>query len=228
MNCERQTDMFQEKCPIWLFCTLALPVILVVVELSVTNENRQEDRQLERQREIKEEIRVSEKKNEERKEAEPAISFAEGSFRVDRQLRASYLTLKNDSPKTTVAITGFNYRISDPALLRQIEHRLPHGSRNGVKGALNTTDRVVFHDGRWTNREEYTFHKRVGLHIPPGNVGDLELKIVNQLWNGPKCWGTLEILYTGPGFSETRTLRLNNVTVLGGQRRWRRLNVDRS
>ena len=207
--------MSQEQ---WFIGLVVVPAVVAAAGFVVIDENRKEDRRLERKKEIKEEIRVSEKMAQDRKAAEPAISFAEGSFRVDHHSRASYLTLKNDSPKTTVAITGFDYRISDPDLLRQIEHRLPYGSRNGV-GARNTTDRVVFYDGRWTNRGEYTFRKRVGLHIPPGNVGDLELKIENRLWNGLEFLGTLEIHYTGSGFPETRTFPLNNVTILGGQRR---------
>jgi len=142
------------------------------------------------------------------RQSQPHLSYVQDSAKYDGGYLV--LTLENQSPVTPAAITGIVFAVTDPDSLARIERKepIPQGM---VPMKTNESDDVVFTEGEWVSSDRYEFYLRHSFHVPPSDVNNLRLAIVNRKWAGQEFTGELEIQYTG----DNTPLPLSPVTIRG-------------
>jgi hypothetical protein len=123
------------------------------------------------------------------------------------------LTLQNTSPGATAAISLFRFVIDDPAILRQIEARIP---KEPAWGSSNDFDEVIFSNGWWLQDGTYEFTKNVEYHVAPGKPNTFRIGIADDRLAGMSLTGTLTCDYSYDGMTVTFTHRI--VTVVAKPR----------
>jgi hypothetical protein len=125
------------------------------------------------------------------------------------------LTFRNKSPVTPVAVTHLDFTISAPQALARIK-RVDPPPKEFMAGSRNNIDDVGFTEGYWTATNTYRYSKVVGYHIPPGEVSDFQLVIINPMWAGARFTGDLEVQFSsGDPSNVMATYKLRDVTIHG-------------
>lgn len=151
----------------------------------------------------------------ERKNAQPQIEY------VDYRYEDGYtfLTFRNKSTVTPVAITQSEFVISDPQTLKRIKRKHPKPARN-LLGNPNPINDISFTDGYWKKDGSYAFLMSLGIHIPPSELNDIRLAIVNSKWSKKSFVGTLNIDYSSDNPAHNMlTYTLESVTIKGRRQR---------
>jgi len=177
---------------------IAVPVCIYFRGEQVTEKHRTEEA---------EEKKLGEQRQQEfeRERAKPKLHYVSVRYEDGYTI----LTFKNKSPVTPAAVSLFTFVISDPDTLRRIERRHPKPKEYMVERENNLDD-VGFTKGYWSRDGTYGFPKDVGYHVPPNEVNDFRLAIINPKWAGERFVGTLEIEHSSdkpPHLMETYRLQ---------------------
>lgn len=123
------------------------------------------------------------------------------------------VTVRNTSSTDPLAITSMSFTVTDPELLRKIQHiharpQSPVGPSDKAE-TNNPVNNVYFREGYW-DAQSYCFDATLGIHVPPSAVEDVTPVIISERWDNFIFEGAL-LIY----FNEGGPLKVDDLTILG-------------